>query len=47
MSIAQVNEGSFLKKLLFQWGYSRKVAQLAKGAHWDKVRPLGALRVLL
>ncbi|GAB4822406.1 hypothetical protein N2152v2_009452 [Parachlorella kessleri] len=38
--MAKIAEGSFLKRLLFQWGYSRKVAQLARGAHWDKATPI-------
>jgi hypothetical protein len=33
----QVNEGSFLKKSLFHWGYNRKLHFLQKGHTYDKV----------
>lgn len=33
----QVAEGPFLKKTLFNWGYSRKLHMLAKGYAHDKV----------
>lgn len=33
----QVQEGSFLKRTLFNWGYSSKLAALEKGAPYAKV----------
>jgi hypothetical protein len=35
---AQMNGGSPVTKLLFWWGYGRKISQLQKGVHFDKVR---------
>ncbi len=37
VSSCQVAEGSFLKKALFNWGYSRKLHFLDKGLPYDKV----------
>jgi hypothetical protein len=39
----QVQEGSFVKKTLFNWGYSRKLHALQKGFAYNKVR-LGLTR---
>lgn len=37
VSCLQVAEGPFLKKTLFNWGYSRKLHMLGKGYAHDKV----------
>lgn len=36
----KVSEGSFLKKTLFNWGYSRKLHFLEKGYAYDKAAPI-------
>lgn len=38
--MAKVAEGSFLKRLLFKWGYKRKLHYLMQGASYDKATPI-------
>lgn len=42
----QINEAGGVKKLLFNWGFARKLFYIKKGLEQDKVRAVLALLLL-